>query len=88
MIGTGAHGRQQHHHQVHRLIVHGVEVDRLVEAGEGRRHALEPLDLAMRNGNAIAQAGRAQLLPARQGREDFLLGECGQLCSFLCKDFK
>jgi len=60
----------QHEDEVHRLAIDAVEINR---CGETREEAVDAVDVgetAVRNGNALAETGRAQLLAAVQRFED------------------
>jgi len=70
VVGAGAHRRQQHHHQVNRLVVDRLEVDRGVQPREQRRHPVRAGDLAVRNGEPVAEPGRAQRLAIAHGLVD------------------
>ena len=74
MIGAGALGRKQKNDDIDFLAVDRVEVDRLGEAREDADDALQPLQLAMRNGDAMAEPGRAEPLALQQDVEDVALG--------------
>ena len=70
MVGARAHGSEQQHHQVDRLIVHRFELHRGFQLGEHRRHRAEAGKLAVRDGDAVAEPGRAQLFAIVDGFED------------------
>ena len=57
------------------MPIHRVEIDGLGEAREDAGDALQPDKLAMRNGNAVAEASRAKPLALEQRVEDIALLE-------------
>jgi hypothetical protein len=63
-------GCQQQEDEVDRLIVDRVEFDRRSQTREQAIDAGQSRDLAMRNGDAMAEPGRAQLLALQQRLED------------------
>lgn len=62
MIGARALRREKYKGKIDRRFVDCVEVDRTVEPDEQTQHPVDALDLAMRHGDAAAQARRAALL--------------------------
>ena len=79
MVGAGAFRRQQHEDQIHRLAVERLEIDRPIEPCEQPEQLVEPDELAVRNGDPVADSGRAQLLALQQGLENAALALPGQL---------
>ena len=79
MVGARALRRKQEENQIDRLVVERFEIDRPVEAREQTEQLVELGQLAMRNGNAIADAGRAQLLTLQQDLEDLALALAGHI---------
>jgi len=79
MISTGVFGRQEQENEIDRLIVDRVELDGRGEAGEKPIDPGQCRDLAMRNGDAMAQARRAELLALQESLEDHPVIDCGQL---------
>ena len=69
MIGAGAFRRQQQEHQIDRLAVHRFEVDRAFEAREEAEQLFQLGELAVRNGDAIADGGGAELFALQQNLE-------------------
>ena len=67
---AGVLGREQGEDQVDRLVVHGLEVHRLLQAHEDAAHALQALEPGVRHGHAVADAGRAGLLALGKRVED------------------
>ncbi len=70
MVGAGILGRQQDENEVDGLAVHRVEINRLGEPGEQPVDAGDGRQLAMRDGDALADAGGTQLFALQQGLED------------------
>src|SRR5262245_30082145 len=60
---------QQDEGERHRLAVGRFEGHWLGEAHEGAERLLQPLDAAVRDGDALAEAGRAELLAREQAVE-------------------
>ena len=69
MIRTRPFRRQEQKHQIDRLVVQRLEIDRRFQAGEDTGDALHAGELAMRNGDAVADTGRAQPLTLQDGVE-------------------
>ena len=63
-------GHEQHEHEGDRVAVGGVERYRLGDADEGAERLLQPLDAAVRDGDALPEAGRPQALAGEQAVED------------------
>src|SRR2546421_13073812 len=55
-------GNKQEEHLPDGLAVRRVERNRLARSHECRKRVVEPLDASVRDGDALAQAGRAELL--------------------------
>ena len=70
MIGAGAFRRQQQENQIDRLIVERLEIDRPVEPGEQSEQPGQSGHLAVRNGDAVADRGRAELFALHQDVEN------------------
>ena len=79
MIGAGAFGREQQKNQIDRLTVERLEIDRPVEPREQPEQPLQLGELAMRDGDTVADAGRAELLALHENLEDRALVLTGQL---------
>jgi hypothetical protein len=60
---------EQHEDQAHRVAVGCVERHRLRQPHEGAERLLQPLDAAVRDGDTLAQAGRAEALAREQAVE-------------------
>ena len=78
MIGAGAFRREQEENQIDRLAVERLEIDRTIEPRKQPEQARQMRHLAVRYGDAIADGGRAQLLPLHQRFEDRALVLAGQ----------
>src|SRR5690606_16611496 len=61
----------QDEQQVHRMVVDGVEVDRLLQFYQGTGGGRQVLDAAVGHGDAVADAGAAQLFAGDQRLEQF-----------------
>src|ERR1700730_12964877 len=70
MVGTDAFRRQQQEDQINRLTVERLEIDRAREPREQAEQLVELGELAVRNGDPVADAGRAELLPLQQNLEN------------------
>ena len=66
---TRGHRREQRNHQINRKIVDRTELDRLAQPQHHRHRMVQPIHLAMRNGNAAPEAGRTELLALEQAAE-------------------
>ena len=80
MVGARRLGSEQSEHQIHRLIVDRIELDRLGQPGKYPMNAIDAGEFAVRNGDAVAEAGGTELLPPEQGLEHhpgLELGEAG-----------
>ncbi len=85
MVGAGALGRDQHEDDVDRLAVECVEIDRLLGAGEETDEAVDTRHPAVRDGDAIADAGRAEALALEQGFEQLAVRKARQRGGMLGK---
>ena len=86
MLGAGIGRRQQQEDEVDRAAVDRLVIDRLAQPREQAIDPRQALDLAVRDRDALAEPGRAQLLAlveARQHRRRIdaepLAGEIGEL---------
>ncbi len=79
VIGTGGFRSQQQKDQIHRLLVDGLEIDRVLEACEQAVKAVQVGHLAVRNGDAVADAGGAQPLAFHKDVEDGPLVQPGDI---------
>ena len=77
-IGAGAFRREQKEHDVDGTTVHRIEIDGLGEAGADTGDALQPGELAVRNGDALAEASRAEPLTLEQRVENIALRQTGE----------
>ncbi len=66
----GRFRHQQEDQQGDRLLVRRVKTDRCVQLENGGHRRFEPLDAAMRNGNAMTEPGRAQTFAGEQTVSD------------------
>src|ERR1044072_497913 len=79
VIGARAFRGEQQANQIDRLAVERLEIDPALEAGEQADQLLELRQLAVRNRNAVADPGAAELLALRQRLEDQPVALSGQL---------
>jgi hypothetical protein len=66
VIGAGVFRRQQYKHKIDRLAIDGIEIDRRAKPCKQAIDTVQGCDLAMRNGNALPDPRRAQLLALQQ----------------------
>src|SRR5262245_29057188 len=78
MISAGAFWREQQEYQIDGLAIERFEIDRPLQAGKNAEQLAELRQLAMRNGNTVADAGRAELLTLHENLEDRALALAGQ----------
>jgi len=81
MIGAGRFGREQKKNQIDRLTIERFKIDRPFEPREQSKQTSELRQLAVRNGDAVADAGRAELLALQkdfQNRTFALTRELGR----------
>src|SRR5436309_5133389 len=78
MVGAGTFRRKQQEYQVDRLAIERFEIDRPLQPRKDAEQLGELRQLAMRNGNTVAHAGRAQLLALHEDLEDRALALTGQ----------
>src|SRR5918995_2642818 len=71
-VGVGRVRSEQQENQVARLIIEGLEVDRLIEPGEQADQALELGHPGVRDGNAVTDPGGAETLALHQRLEQAL----------------
>jgi len=69
VIGPGPFGREQQEHQVDGLVVQRIEIHGRFQPCEHAGDMLDADDLAVRDGDAIADAGRAEPFPLQDGLE-------------------
>src|SRR5262249_725497 len=79
VIRAGTFRRQQQEHQVNRLAVHRLEIDRTIEPGKQAKDLFQLRQLAGGDGKAITDRGSAELLPLQQHFENRALVLPGQL---------
>ena len=83
VIRAGAFRRQQQEHDIDRLIVQRLEIDRGVQPRENARNAVEIGEFAVRNGDSLADAGRAETLTLQDRVENRPGGDARQFrCLF------
>src|SRR5215216_6010449 len=75
MVGAGAFGGDQQEDDVDRPLVDRIEVDRMGEPGEHAARLGERAHAAVRDGDAAADAGRAQPLTLQEAVEQATLVE-------------
>src|SRR6476469_8221270 len=78
MIGARAFRREQQKDNVDGCSVNCVEVDRIGKARADAGDALKANEFAMRDGDALAEPGRAQPLTLQQRVEDVTLLQAGE----------
>ena len=66
MIGARAFGSEQQENQIDRLAVERFEIHRPLQPREQAEHIGELGELAVRNGDAVADAGGAELFTLQQ----------------------
>ena len=79
MIAAGVIGRQQQEDEIDRLAVVGLEVDRIIQAREQAQDVAQAGELDVRDGDAAAEARRAEALALQQRVEDLAEVETGPL---------
>ena len=86
MIRARAFWREKQKYKVNGLIVQSLEIDRLIETCENADDGVDACELAVRYGDAIADAGRAEALALQDNIENFPLRKS---CDFrrLCSQF-
>src|SRR3546814_6594780 len=70
MLVSGGLRYQQDEQQVHRRAVDGVEIHWRLQAQNGAQRRIAANHAAVRDGDAVAEAGRAELLARDQAFED------------------
>ena len=63
-------GHEQHEHAPYRPAIRRIECDRGLEAGERATRFAQPLDAAVRYGDSLPKARRAELLARVQAARD------------------
>src|SRR6266852_8967158 len=89
MIGAGGFRRQQQEHEIDGLAVERLEIDGSLEPCKQTEQLVELWQLAVRNGDAVTDAGRAELLALLQNLQDgalALTAELGGLGGQLLQD--
>ncbi len=70
MVGAGGFRCEQQKHQIDRLAVERLEIDSPFEPSKQSEQLIELGQLAVRNGDAVAHAGRTKLLALLQRLQD------------------
>ena len=78
MVGAGGVGREQHEHQIDRTVVHRVEADGRLEAGEQPPQAVDFGELGVRDGDPEADSRAAEALALQQRVEDAAFADSGE----------
>src|SRR5437588_2675523 len=82
MVGTRSFRRQQQKHEIDRLAVERLKIDRPFEPRKKTKQVVELWQLAMGNGDAMADPGRAELLALLQNLQDSAFVLAAQLGCF------
>jgi len=80
VVGAGVVGGQQDEHQIHRLAIQRIIGNRRAQAGKQPIDAVDGGQLAVGNGNALADAGGAQLFAGQQGFKNDAMIDRHKLC--------
>ncbi len=89
MVGAGGFRREQQKHEIDRLTVERLELHGSLESRKQSEQLTELRQLAVRNGDAVTDAGRTQLLALLQNLQDrslALTAELGGLGGQLLQD--
>lgn len=81
MIGARALRRKQQEHEIDRLVVQRLEIDRLLQPSKDADDRMDVSQLAVGNGDAVADAGRAQAFALQDNVEDLPFGKPGDLAA-------
>ena len=79
MVGARRFGGDQHENEIDRQAVRGLEIDRPVEPGEDPEDVRAFGELAVRDGDAVADPGRAEALALQERIEDLARRKAGDL---------
>ena len=71
VVAAGVLGGEEEEDEIDRFIVQGFEINGFFETREKAVDAIELLELDVRDGDAAAEAGRAQAFTLKEGIEDF-----------------
>lgn len=71
VIRAGTLGREQQENQIDRLVVQCFEIDRRFKTCENTGDLMNAVELAMRNGDAVAHTGGAELFTLEDDVENF-----------------
>src|SRR5687768_17120414 len=72
MIGPCSLRGQKQKQNIDGLTVESIEIDRLFQAGDEAEDPIQPGKLAMRDGDAVADPGRAEALALQQRLENLV----------------
>src|SRR5499433_1449222 len=79
MVGAGGFRREQQKHEINRLTVERLELHGPFEARKQSEQLVELRQLAVRNGDAVTDAGRTELLALLQNLENRSLALAAEL---------
>ena len=74
VVGASPLRREQQEHDIDRLAVDRIEIDRLGKPRKDSDDAFKARNFAMRDGNTLAKSGRAEPLALEQHVEDDAFG--------------
>ena len=77
MVGARRFRGDQHEDEIDRQAVRGLEIDRALEPGEDAENMLAFGELAVRDGDAVADPGRAEPLALQDRIEDLARRQAG-----------
>src|SRR5215468_4601300 len=79
MVGAGGFRREQQKHEIDRLTVERLELHGPFETRKQSEQLIELRQLAVRNGDAVTDAGRTELLALLQNLQDRPLALAAEL---------
>src|SRR5215470_4843149 len=79
MVGAGGFRREQQKHEIDRLTVERLELHGSLESRKQSEQLTELRQLAVRNGDAVTDAGRTELLALLQNLQDRSLALAAEL---------
>jgi len=71
MIRASPFRSQQQEHQIHRLVIDGLEVDGFDQSGKNTDQTIKSNEFAVRNRDAMADSGRSEPFALQQCVENF-----------------
>ena len=77
MVGAGTLRGEQQENQIDRLAVERLEIDRALQPREQAEHVGELGELAVRDGDAVADSGGTELFTLQQDFEDGAIALAG-----------